>query len=76
MQFVGERVEVRARLQRVRAAAAHFAEVGAGAPAHFRDVFTEADVSGALAASVFHTGAIAIPDLKRYLAEQGMEMRL
>ena len=49
---------------------------GAGAPSHFREVFEQADVSGALAASVFHTGAIAIPNLKRYLADQGLEMRL
>lgn len=49
---------------------------GAGTPSHFRDVFNQADVSGALAASVFHTGAIAIPDLKSYLAGQGQEMRL
>ena len=49
---------------------------GAGAPEHFRDVFEQADVSGALAASVFHTGAIAIPDLKTYLAHEGLEMRI
>ena len=36
----------------------------------------QADVSGALAASVFHTGAIAIPDLKHYLADAGQEIRL
>lgn len=49
---------------------------GAGAPEHFRDAFIEADVDGALAASVFHSGNIAIPDLKRYLREQGVEVRL
>lgn len=49
---------------------------GAGAPEHFRDVFKQADVSGALAASVFHTGAVTIPDLKRYLAGEGLEMRI
>ena len=48
---------------------------GAGAPAHFRDAFIDADVDGALAASVFHSGAIAIPVLKRYLAEQGVAVR-
>ena len=31
--------------------------------------------SGALAASVFHDRRIAIPDLKHYLAEQGIEVR-
>ena len=34
---------------------------------HFAEVFDEARVDGALAASVFHTGAIAIPELKRFL---------
>ena len=49
---------------------------GAGAAEHFRDVFVEAAVSGALAASVFHSGAIAIPELKRYLDAQGVEVRI
>lgn len=48
---------------------------GAGAPEHFRDVFGEADVDGALAASVFHSGAITIPVLKHYLREQGIRVR-
>jgi len=33
-------------------------------------------VDGALAASVFHSGAIAIPDLKRHLAASNVEVRL
>jgi len=48
---------------------------GAGEPRHFRDAFVEADVDGALAASVFHSGAIAIPALKRYLHEHGVPVR-
>ena len=48
---------------------------GAGAADHFRDVFQQADVSGALAASVFHSGALAIPDLKRQLERDGIEVR-
>ncbi len=48
---------------------------GAGIPEHFRDVFASAGVDGALAASVFHLGTIEIPDLKRYLAGQGIEVR-
>ena len=48
---------------------------GAGAPEHFRDAFADADVDGALAASVFHSGAISIPALKRYLASQGVAVR-
>jgi cyclase len=49
---------------------------GAGAVEHFTTVFREADVSGALAASVFHSGTIAIPDLKRALDANGVEVRL
>jgi len=49
---------------------------GAGAPEHFADVFIEARVDGALAASVFHSAAIAIPDLKRYLRARHIEVRL
>jgi cyclase len=49
---------------------------GAGAVEHFRDAFTEAKVDGALAASVFHSGAIAVPDLKRYLQGQGVTVRV
>ena len=49
---------------------------GAGAREHFRDVFAAANVDGALAASVFHSAEIPIPDLKKYLVEQQLEMRL
>ena len=49
---------------------------GAGAPEHFRDAFIEADVDGALAASVFHSGAIVIPELKKYLRAEGVVVRL
>jgi len=48
---------------------------GAGTPRHFAEVFEQADVDGALAASVFHSGAIAIGDLKRFLREQQIEVR-
>jgi cyclase len=49
---------------------------GAGAPEHFADVFARAQVDGALAASVFHSGAIAIPTLKNYLRQQSVEIRV
>jgi imidazole glycerol-phosphate synthase subunit HisF len=49
---------------------------GAGAMEHFRDAFVHARVDGALAASVFHSGAIAVPDLKHYLQQQGVVVRL
>jgi cyclase len=48
---------------------------GAGAREHFRDVFKEADVDGALAATVFHSGQIAIPELKAWLQAQGVVVR-
>jgi imidazole glycerol-phosphate synthase subunit HisF len=48
---------------------------GAGHVEHFAAVFSQAQVDGALAASVFHSGEIAIPELKRYLAECGIEVR-
>ena len=49
---------------------------GAGTPEHFADVFAQARVDGALAASVFHSGAIAIPDLKHFLRTRHVEVRL
>lgn len=48
---------------------------GAGEIEHFRAVFAEADVDAALAASVFHSGAIAINELKAALAAEGIEVR-
>ena len=48
---------------------------GAGAMEHFKDVFESAHVDGALAASVFHTAAIEIGELKRYLAAAGIAVR-
>jgi len=48
---------------------------GAGAVEHFTEVFQAARVDGALAASVFHSGALSIPALKRELRAQGIEIR-
>jgi cyclase len=48
---------------------------GAGAMEHFKEVFEIARVDGALAASVFHTAAIDIRELKRYLADAGVAIR-
>jgi imidazole glycerol-phosphate synthase subunit HisF len=48
---------------------------GAGTVAHFVDVFARAGVDGALAASVFHSGSIRIPDLKRELRYAGVPVR-
>ena len=48
---------------------------GAGEVAHFIDVFEQADVDAALAATVFHSGQIPIPELKQELASAGIEVR-
>ncbi|ASR44745.1 imidazole glycerol phosphate synthase subunit HisF [Xanthomonas citri pv. mangiferaeindicae] len=48
---------------------------GAGETTHFVDAFLQADVDGALAASVFHSGRIAIPELKRELRAAGVAVR-
>jgi cyclase len=48
---------------------------GAGSPGHFIEVFREADVDAALAATVFHSGQIPIPELKQALAQAGIEVR-
>lgn len=48
---------------------------GAGEMSHFADVYLQADVDGALAASVFHKNIIAISDLKQELIAQGIEVR-
>jgi len=42
---------------------------------HFAAVFADAGVDGALAASVFHGGTLAIPDLKTYLRARRVEIR-
>ncbi|QYJ96145.1 imidazole glycerol phosphate synthase subunit HisF [Shewanella alkalitolerans] len=49
---------------------------GAGTMEHFLEVFTQAGVDAALAASVFHKGIIEIEALKRYLLDNGVQMRL
>ena len=49
---------------------------GAGEAVHFTEVFRKADVDAALAASIFHSGAVAIPALKQALRAQGIEVRL
>lgn len=48
---------------------------GAGAPAHFAEVFAKADVSGALAASIFHSRRVYIADVKASVRAAGFEVR-
>jgi len=49
---------------------------GAGTMQHFLDVFREGKADAALAASIFHYNEIAIPDLKKYLKENGIEVQM
>ena len=49
---------------------------GAGKKEHFRDAFTLGHADAALAASVFHFGEIPIPELKQYLHNEGINVRL
>jgi len=48
---------------------------GAGTAEHFIEVFRQADVDGALAATVFHSGALPIAALKSTLADAGIRVR-
>lgn len=49
---------------------------GAGKKEHFRDTFTLGKADAALAASVFHFGEIGISELKKYLKEEGINVRI
>lgn len=49
---------------------------GAGKREHFLDAFEKGCADAALAASVFHFGEIKIDELKRYLSENGIKVRL
>jgi imidazole glycerol-phosphate synthase subunit HisF len=49
---------------------------GAGGPQDFVDVFDQCQVSGALAASIFHKDIVRIPDLKTYLKAANIPVRL
>ena len=49
---------------------------GAGTPEDFYRAFTLGKADAALAAGVFHYGQLTIPEVKEYLAAQGIEVRL
>lgn len=49
---------------------------GAGKKEHFRDAFKVGRADAALAASVFHFGEIGIADLKSYLRQEGIDVRI
>ena len=66
------------QLRQVRALCAVplVASGGAGTMDHFASAFRDGQVDAALAASVFHSGDIQIPQLKQSLRTQGIEVRL
>ncbi len=49
---------------------------GAGTMEHFVDVFEEGKADAALAASIFHYNEIGIPELKNFLKNKGVEIRI
>jgi cyclase len=49
---------------------------GAGTMQHFVDTFTSGNADAALAASIFHFKEISIPDLKQYLHQNNIPIRL
>ena len=49
---------------------------GAGTKDHFVEVFTKGKADAALAASIFHFGVIPIPELKQYLHEKNITVRI
>ena len=49
---------------------------GAGEKEHFKDAFIKGKADAALAASVFHFGEIDIAELKQYLRDEGINVRL
>ena len=49
---------------------------GAGTKEHFRDAFTEGKADAVLAASLFHYKELEIRELKSYLREQGISVRM
>lgn len=49
---------------------------GAGQMEHFRNTFINGNSDAALAASVFHFGEISIPELKQYLMDEGINVRI
>ena len=49
---------------------------GCGSLQHFVEVFDEDAADAALAASMFHYGEVSVPQVKRYLKEKGIAVRL
>jgi cyclase len=52
------------------------ASSGCGGPEHMREAFVDAGADAALAASIFHFGEFGIPEVKEYLDDHGVPVRL
>lgn len=52
------------------------ASSGAGGPEHMHEVFTEAGADATLAASIFHFGEYSIGEVKQYLAQRDVPIRI
>ncbi|KAK7333477.1 hypothetical protein VNO80_30251 [Phaseolus coccineus] len=52
------------------------ASSGAGAPAHFSEVFNKTNASAALAAGIFHRKEVPIQSVKEHLLKEGIEVRI
>jgi len=64
------------KMARSRLSIPLIASGGAGNADHFVDVFDQADVDGALAATIFHNNKVPIPALKQLLSAAGIGVRL
>jgi cyclase len=49
---------------------------GAGKAEHFLDVLTDGKADAVLAASLFHFNELPVPELKKYLHENGISVRI
>lgn len=49
---------------------------GAGEPAHLYEVLTEGKADAALVASMVHYGHYTVPDIKQYLHDRGLKIRM
>lgn len=49
---------------------------GAGSPEHFAELFAHPGIDAGLAASIFHTRQVEIKELKRFLCDKGVQMRI
>ncbi|MCY4095913.1 MAG: HisA/HisF-related TIM barrel protein, partial [Gammaproteobacteria bacterium] len=64
------------RMARAAVPISVIASGGAGKPAYLRDVLTEGKADGALVASMVHYGTYRVSELKDFLHDEGIKVRL